>query len=109
MSMMISSVFSVGYPSNSLFVVVSSPKDIKLGRDNGGGNGGDNGGDNGGGNEGVQVERICKATGAWTGDAATDTWCTTNCFQNPPFCPTNICICQEQETRTRCIAAGETL
>ena len=97
MSMMISSVFSVGYPSNSLFVVVSSPKDIKLGRDNEGGNGG------------VQVERICKATGAWTGDAATDTWCTTNCFQNPPFCPTNICICQEQETRTRCIAAGETL
>ena len=97
MSMMISSVFSVGYPSNSLFVVVSSPKDIKLGRDNEGDNGG------------VQVERICKATGAWTGDAATDTWCTTNCFHNPPFCPTNICICQEQETRTRCIAAGETL
>ena len=34
------------------------------------------------------------ATGVWTGDIDMSAWCTTNCFHNPPHCPTERCSCE---------------
>ena len=39
----------------------------------------------------------CKAVGPWEGNPAQDAWCTENCFHDPPFCPEDICDCQQQE------------
>ena len=39
----------------------------------------------------------CKAVGAWEGNPTQDAWCTENCFHDPPFCPEDICDCQQQE------------
>jgi len=39
----------------------------------------------------------CKAVGSWEGNPTQDAWCTENCFHDPPFCPEDICDCQQQE------------
>ncbi|ELU11163.1 hypothetical protein CAPTEDRAFT_224259 [Capitella teleta] len=40
-------------------------------------------------NEGVQ--KICKAIGAWAGQASIDAWCEVNCANN--YCPSSHCHC----------------
>ena len=53
----------------------------------------------------------CKAVGAWEGNPTQDAWCTENCFHDPPYCPEDICDCQQQDYHIKqgntCRATGQ--
>jgi len=61
----------------------------------------------------VPIGDTCQATGAWSGDAVMDDWCQENCHFDPPYCPMEICSCQDapqgivlQQVEVQCAATG---
>ena len=54
----------------------------------------------------------CVAVGAWAGQSEMSDWCDLNCHNAQPFCPPDLCSCQEppqnrsRSRSRRCVGAG---
>ena len=53
--------------------------------------------------------QTCVAVGQWAGDSGMANWCFTNCFHNPPYCPSDRCSCIDSApvvAAKDCVAIG---
>jgi len=60
----------------------------------------------------MNIGDTCHATGAWTGNPSVDEWCQENCHFDPPYCPPDVCSCDNVGVQVhghqvqQCIATG---